>query len=1034
MEINPQLDLATVNTRYQKLLERIPYLAWLMTEQGEIISFNQLWCQYLGQSTSDIAVDYVSKTFIEILHDEECDRFVSAWMVAQESQKPLEIKLQLQSSLGSWEWFTVELEPDCDELGETIWIGTAIRLGGVQTLIERQQPIHFLEAMLDCASDGIVACNAEGKLVLFNRMAQIFHGLPPEPIDPEEWANYYDLCDRDGTKVLTKSEIPLFLALQGESVISQEMMIRSQQGGDRSLLANGSAIYSPTGEKLGAVALMRDVTDYRQAMMALQLNEQKFRAIFDGVFQFIGLIEPDGTLLEANLTALQFGGMKAEEAIGRRLWEISGWKLSPAAQRQLQDSIIRAAQGEFIRYEMELMGAENRLATLDFSLMPIRNDHGDVTLIIPEGRDISQLKQAIVDRTAAEYYSERLSSALQVARAGAWNWDLVNQKIFWTREFEILFDYEPGTTKKVYNEWLKRIHPDDRQQAETILQNVINKVLPEYRCEYRIIHRDGQIRWIDAIGELHSDEQGNPQLSALVYDITERKQHEEALYRSEEFTRRILASSNDCIKVLDLDGRLLYMNDGGQALMEIDDFSTVAQNQWVELWQGGETALASSALAAAKAGGVGKFEGYCATAKGTSKWWEVVVTSILNANSQVEQILSVSRDITDRKQATLAIQASEELFRHTFEHTPVGFAHVKLDGSLLRVNQKFSEIVGYSKEELLTTTFQNITEPADLNADLTLLQQLLNNEIKEYTLEKRYIHKQGHHVWVSLTVSLVREITTDEKIGAPQYFLGVIKDITERKRLELLNQAQTADLQRLNNVLLLTQQQLKKRNQELDSFVHTASHDLKAPLRSISNLSEWIEDDLDGQMSEDNQKQFQLLRQRVQRMNCLIDGLLRYSRVGRQELLNETVDVAQLLSETIDSLDPPASFKIEILSPLPTLNTKKILLDQIFANLLSNAIKHHHRATGQIQITAEDMGDCYQFSIADDGPGIPTGASQERIFEIFQTLQSNVSSENTGIGLALVKKIVEGEGGQIWLDKKVVSGAKFCFTWPKIDK
>jgi PAS domain S-box-containing protein len=1034
MKVNLQLDLATVTVRYQKLLERIPYMAWLMTEQGEIVTFNQLWHQYLGRTSGDALVDPIYGTFIEILHEEERDRFLEQWNKAKKFQKSLEIKLQLQSPLGDWEWFEVELEPNCDELGQIIWIGTAIRLGGNAAISGQQQSVQFLEALLSHASDGIVACNAEGELVLFNRMAQIFHGLPPEPIDSEEWANYYDLYDRDGLKVLTKSEIPLFRALQGEAVVGQEMMIKSRAGGDRSLLATGSAIYSPTGEQLGAVALMRDVTDYRQAMMALQQSEQKFRAIFDGVFQFIGLIDPDGTLLEANLTALRFGGMKAEEAIGRRLWEVSGWKFSPAAQQQLQDSIIRAAQGEFIRYEMELMGAENRLATLDFSLMPIRNDHGDVTLIIPEGRDISQLKQAEVDRTSAEHYSERLSIALQVAKAGAWNWNLVNQKIFWTREFEILFDYEPGTTQKTYNEWLQRVHPNDRQRAETALQDAIDQVLPEYRCEYRIVHLDGQIRWIDAIGELHSDEQGNPQLSGLVYDITERKRYEEALYLSEEFTRRILASSKDCIKVLDLDGRLLYMNDGGQALMEIDDFSTVAHNPWLEFWQGSETTAASSALATAKAGGVGKFEGYGVTAKGTSKWWEVVVTSILNANSHVEQILSVSRDITDRKQTTLAIQASEELFRHTFEHTPVGFAHVKLDGSLERVNQKFSEIVGYSKEELLATTFQEITEPADLAADLTLLEQLLNGEVKEYTLEKRYIHKQGQHVWVSLTTSLVRELAIDGQIGAPQYFMAAIKDITERKQLEAINQTQTTDLLRLNNSLMLTQQRLEERNQELDSFVYTVSHDLKAPLRSISNLSEWIEDDLDGQMSEDNQKQFQLLRQRVQRMNYLIDGLLRYSRVGRQELLSETVDVAQLLSETIDSLDPPASFKIEIVSPLPTLNTKKILLDQIFANLLSNAIKHHHRATGQIKITAEDKGDLYQFSIADDGPGIPTGASQKRIFEIFQTLQSNVSSENTGIGLALVKKIVEGEGGQIWLDEEVVSGAKFCFTWPKIDK
>jgi signal transduction histidine kinase len=167
-------------------------------------------------------------------------------------------------------------------------------------------------------------------------------------------------------------------------------------------------------------------------------------------------------------------------------------------------------------------------------------------------------------------------------------------------------------------------------------------------------------------------------------------------------------------------------------------------------------------------------------------------------------------------------------------------------------------------------------------------------------------------------------------------------------------------------------------------------------------------------------------------MDALIDGLLRYSRAGRAELATETVDVAEVLAETIDSLAPPSGFRIEIATPMPVLDTKRLLLSQVFANLISNAIKHHHRVDGRIEITAEDLGDRARFSVIDDGPGIPTGESRERIFEIFQTLHSPAdSTENTGIGLALVKKIVEGEGGEIWLDSECTQGCRFCFTWLK---
>jgi PAS domain S-box-containing protein len=469
--------------------------------------------------------------------------------------------------------------------------------------------------------------------------------MPPEPIEPADWAEFYDLYDRDGIGNLTKSEVPLFRALQGESVVSQEMMIKSKRGGNRSILANSTAIYSPTGEKMGAVVVMKDITAY---------------------------------------------------------------------------------------------------------------------------------KQAEIERLRIQLYNERLSIAMRVGKAGAWNWDLHTKETFWTPEFEVLFDYEPGSTEQVYSEWLDRVHPDDIARVETTLQQAIEGVLPEYRCDYRIVLRNGEIRWVDVIGELHPDEQGKPRsMSGLVYDITDRK-------------------------------------------------------QW-----------------------------------------------------------------------------------------------------------------------------------------------------------------------------------------------------------ELLIQTQSADLQRLNNSLMLAQQKLQERNVELDRFVSIAAHDLKAPLRAISNLSEWIEEDLKAQIPAEN-PQLKLLRQRVKRMDALIDGLLRYSRAGRDELATETVDVAEVLAETIDSLSPPESFEIEIMTTMPILDTKILLLTQVFANLINNAIKHHNRVDGRIEITAEDLGDRTKFSIADDGPGIPKGESRSRIFEIFQTLNpATDSTENTGIGLALVKKIVEGEGGELWLDDECTQGCRFCFTWLK---
>ncbi|MGI0494095.1 PAS domain S-box protein [Alkalinema pantanalense CENA528] len=1036
----------------QKLLDRMTDIAWMMDDRGNLRLTNPAWKRFTGQSSSaqDLGVLW------DWIEPSDLDRIQLAWAAAQFSQPVVECKVRIKSAEGLYEWMQVNLElmgndttkadgqqslEDSTEntssnipfANHRAWVGVAIRLGSGNMLPGTRQSSQFLEALLNHASDGIVACDAQGQLVLFNRAAQMFHGLPPEPISPEHWSNYYDLYDRSGTRPLEVAEIPLYRALAGETVMGEEFMIKPKQGQPRSLLSNGACIYSVMGEKLGAVVLMHDITAYKRASAALEQSEKRFRAIFNQTFQFIGLLEPDGTLIEANQTALEFGGVTTEEVINQPFWDTPWWRNSPENQQQLRSAIAQAAQGEFIRYEAEVMGADNQALTIDFSLTPIRDDQGNVTLIIPEGRDITAIKQAEALRIRTELYSERLSIALRVAKAAAWTWDVQTNKLHWTPEFEVLFDYEPGTGQQTYEEWFARIHPDDRARVEREIQKAIAQETPEYHCEYRIQWRDGQIRWIDGVGEIHPDEQGKPRwMSGLAYDITDRKRNEEALQRSEEFTRRILESNQDCIKVLDLEGQLLYMNDNGQSLMEIDNFSEQAANRcWLHFWKGENQSVARTALEAAKAKKAGRFEGFCSTAKGTPKWWEVAVTPILGPDGQVEQLLSVSRDITDRRQWASALQQSEALFRTTFEQTALGFCHVSLDGRWLRVNRKLCDIVGYRPEDLLKTTFQAITEPEDLPKDLALVEQLLKHEIREYSLEKRYIHKQGHHVWVNITVTLVREGGNHDALGEPLYFLATVEDISTRKQLELQNQQQTEELQQINQSLVIAQQRLRERNQELDQFVYIASHDLKAPLRAIANLSEWIEDDLVGQIPEDNQQQLQLLRQRVQRMDALIDGLLRYSRVGRQDLEIEPVDVAELVQEVVDSLAPPPEFKITITSVMPTLRSKRLLLHQVFANLMSNAIKHHDRPDGQITISCQLQDDrYYQFTIADDGPGIPE-TEHERIFGIFQTLQSDHSTDNTGIGLALVKKIVEAEGGQIGVHCALSRGCQFTFTWPQ---
>jgi PAS domain S-box-containing protein len=322
-------------------------------------------------------------------------------------------------------------------------------------------------------------------------------------------------------------------------------------------------------------------------------------------------------------------------------------------------------------------------------------------------------------------------------------------------------------------------------------------------------------------------------------------------------------------------------------------------------------------------------------------------------------------------------------------------------------------------------TYDNWIErvhPDDVEQVKTLLQKSIKTQ-KNYDVQYRIIWTDGSLHWVS---ALGRGY--DDARGLPTRMVGMVVDISDRKQAEIQLKEHATALRALNTNLTQTTHLLAKRNQELDRFVYVVSHDLKAPLRAISNLSEWIEDDLEGQLSEENQQQMKLLRNRVYRLDGLIDGLLAYSRVGRTEIVSQKVDVGELLDEIVDSLMVPDAFTIKVRSPMPTLFTKRLLLSQVFSNLISNAIKHHDRPDGRIEIWATKKRNYYEFAVADDGPGIAS-EYHEKIFVIFQTLKSRDTQENTGIGLSIVKKIIETENGEIILDSQLGKGAIFRFTW-----
>lgn len=261
--------------------------------------------------------------------------------------------------------------------------------------------------------------------------------------------------------------------------------------------------------------------------------------------------------------------------------------------------------------------------------------------------------------------------------------------------------------------------------------------------------------------------------------------------------------------------------------------------------------------------------------------------------------------------------------------------------------------------------------------------------------------------------------------------LEQLLEVHERTALEQAGRLEEA--LRIQQRLLASErsltQELERSNNELDQFAYIASHDLKAPLRGIANLTEWIEEDLGDRLSGESREHMRLLKGRVNRMEALIDGILTYSRAGRVKEKPEEVDVGALLTESIELLSPSEGTEVVIATAMPRLRTERVPLQQVFMNLLGNALKYNQRPGARVEVSAEPGDRQYTFAVADNGPGIAP-QYREKIWQIFQTLAPRDKVEGTGIGLSVVKKLVEARGGRAWLESEVGKGTTFFFTWP----
>ena len=415
--------------------------------------------------------------------------------------------------------------------------------------------------------------------------------------------------------------------------------------------------------------------------------------------------------------------------------------------------------------------------------------------------------------------------------------------------------------------------------------------------------------------------------------------------------------------------------------------------------------------------------------------WLGIVLSLFGTALTIRLLRQLGRELQQRE---LHLSESRNLIEAIVANVIDGVVIINVQGKIQSFNAAAANMFGYDPTDVVDWQWQRLLQQ---EADIT--QRLL------YYSTDDYRHRLGDAASDNMLTSMappVGEIwqaigkrkngdcfpieASISSIMLDNDRLVIIRDITSRQQIAAKLQAKAIQLANLNNSLNTSNQLLLRSNRELDQFAHITSHDLKAPLRAIANLSEWIEDDFGPSLTDETRSNMKLLRSRVTRMQSLLNSLLEYSRAGRHSAPVTVVDVHSLLTEILQTLDPPSTFTTVIVAPMPTMLTRRQPLQQVFTHLIDNAIRHHPTKMGIINVSVADLGDRYEFAISDNGDGIDA-QFQERIYTIFQTLKARDLQENMGAGLAIIKKIVTAEGGIIRLESTVGNGATFWFTWLK---
>lgn len=581
-------------------------------------------------------------------------------------------------------------------------------------------------------------------------------------------------------------------------------------------------------------------------------------------------------------------------------------------------------------------------------------------------------------------------------------------KIFWTNQ---AYCIQTGNTEsEILGKTLLKVGKSEKTN-EAHLQKMLKAFNERKTFDCEVLHKknSNQIFWSRMKGQCVLDENGNPShYFVIIEDITQEKDFTDKLKESENRLTSLITNLQTGILLEDENRKIILVNQ-----RFCDMFGIAAYPEMMKGIDCSNSADDSKFFFKSADTFVGRIDEILNRKETVisetlelidGRTFERTYTPIFNEETYKGHLWSYD-DVTLKVKHRENLKKEKEKYSGIIANMNIGLLEADNDDIIQLVNLRFSEMFGYPIDYLIGKKGSDV-----------FLDETEQNKMKEQIVKRASGISGSYEITIKNKQGELRDWLIS---GGPNYnengeiigSIGLHFDITERKILE----AQKEDLVR----------KLEIRNEYLNEYAQVVSHDLKSPLRSIHSLITWINEDNETVFNQTTQNYFSLILDKVEKMDFLIQGLLTYSKIDNDVTEKEKLDLNTIVNTVIKTVFIPESVKVNIMSPLPDLYANRFRIMQLFQNLITNAVNYNDKEEGLVEINAKEYKNHYVFSIKDNGPGIPE-EYKDKIFKIFQSLHKNEKSN--GIGLSIVKKIIENDNGKIWIESEAGQGATFFFT------